>query len=147
LAETLGVPVGLSDHTLGSAVAVAAVAVGACILEKHLTLSRGLIGPDSTFSMEPHEFKEMVEALRTTEKAMGRVCYGASENEMKTRILRRSLFVVEDVKAGDRFTHMNVRSIRPGHGLHTRSLDQIIGRQASRDIQRGTPLTWELIRK
>jgi N-acetylneuraminate synthase len=145
LAETFGVPVGLSDHTLGSAVAVAAVAVGACILEKHLTLSRGQTGPDSTFSMEPHEFKEMVEAVHTAQKAMGQVYYGTGEKEAEVRIFRRSLFVIKDMKAGDRFTHENVRSIRPGHGLHTRYLDKIIGRQASRDIQRGTPLTLELV--
>jgi N-acetylneuraminate synthase len=130
---------------MGSSVAVAAVALGACILEKHLTLSRGLPGPDSKFSMEPQEFKEMVAAVRTAQKAMGQVYYGTGEKEAEVRNFRRSLFVIKDMKAGDRFTHENVRSIRPGHGLHTRYLDKIIGRQASRDIQQGTPLTWKLV--
>jgi N-acetylneuraminate synthase len=145
LAQAFQVPVGLSDHTMGSAVAVAAVAVGACILEKHLTLSRDLPGPDSTFSMEPHEFKEMVQSVHTAKKAMGQLHYGTVQKEADIRIFRRSLFVIKDMKAGERFTHENVRSIRPGHGLHTRYLDKIMGRQASRDIQRGTPLTWELM--
>lgn len=145
LSHAFGVPVGLSDHTLGIAVPVAAVALGACIVEKHFTLSRSIAGPDSVFSLEPHEFKAMVEAVRTTEKALGRVCYGASENEMKSRIFRRSLFVVQDMKAGEMFTAQNVRSIRPGHGLHTRYLKVILGKKAKREIDRGTPLNWDLI--
>jgi N-acetylneuraminate synthase len=143
LAKTFQLPVGLSDHTLGSSVAIAAVALGACIIEKHLTLSRSVSGPDSTFSMEPHEFKEMVEAVRTAQKALGVVHYGATEKEVEIRFFRRSLFVVQDIKAGDPFTHGNVRSIRPGSGLHTRYLGRVIGRKASRDIKRGTPLTLE----
>ena len=142
LAEAFGVPVGLSDHTLGIAVPVAAVALGACIVEKHFILSRDIPGPDSAFSSEPHEFKAMVEAIRTAEKALGQVRYGVSEREAKSRVFRRSLFVVSDVKAGDIFTAENVRSIRPGYGLHTRYLDEIIGRRASQDIKRGTPLSW-----
>lgn len=145
LAEAFELPVGLSDHTTGIAVAVAAVALGACIVEKHLALSRQTSGPDSAFSLEPHEFKEMVGAIRTTEKALGRVHYGVSQEEAKSSVFRRSLFVVKDVKAGENFTAENVRSIRPGHGLHTRHLEEILGRTASRNIQRGTPLAWELI--
>lgn len=145
LAETFHVPVGLSDHTLGIAVPVAAVALGACIVEKHFTLSRSIPGPDSAFSLEPHEFKAMVEAIRTAEKAIGEAHYGVSENEAKSRVFRRSLFVVKDMKAGEAFTEGNVRSIRPGHGLHTRHMKEIIGRSAARDIQRGTPLTWDMI--
>ena len=145
LAEAFGLPTGLSDHTLGIAVPVAAVALGACIIEKHLTLSRSIAGPDSAFSLEPHEFKAMVEAVRTTEKALGRICYGASENEMKSRIFRRSLFVVQDMKAGETFTAQNVRSIRPGHGLHTRYLDVVLGKKARINIDRGTPLSWDII--
>jgi len=114
LRERFGVPVGLSDHTLGMAVPVAAVALGACIVEKHLTLSRTDPGPDSAFSMEPDEFKAMVEAVRTAEKAMGEVHYGASGREEASRILRRSLFVVKDIRAGEELTGDNVRSIRPG---------------------------------
>jgi pseudaminic acid synthase len=145
LAQAFNVPVGLSDHTLEIAVPVTAVALGACIVEKHLTLSRSIAGPDSAFSLEPHEFKAMVEAVRTTEKALGRVCYGASENEMQSRIFRRSLFVVQDMKAGEMFTAQNVRSIRPGHGLHTRYLDVVLGKKARIDIDRGTPLSWDII--
>jgi pseudaminic acid synthase len=145
LAEAFGVPVGLSDHTLGIAVPVAAVALGACIVEKHFTLSRDIPGPDSAFSLEPHEFKAMVEAIRTVEKALGKVHYGITEQEAKSRVFRRSLFVVKDMKAGEMFTEENVRSIRPGYGLHPRHLKDVLGRRAARDIKRGTPLSWELI--
>ena len=147
LAETFGVPVGLSDHTLGIAVPVTAVALGACIVEKHFTLSRNIPGPDSAFSLEPNEFKQMVEAIRTAEKALGKVHYGVSEQEAKSRVFRRSLFVVKDIKAGDVFTEVNVRSIRPGHGLHPRHLRDILGRRAVHHIERGTPLSWEHVSK
>jgi len=145
MAAAFHVPVGLSDHTLGIAVPVAAVALGACIVEKHFTLSRSVPGPDSAFSLEPDEFKAMVEAIRTTGKALGTVHYGVSQHEAESRAFRRSLFVVQDVKAGERFTPENVRSIRPGYGLHTRYLDKVIGRRTSQDIKRGTPLSWDLI--
>lgn len=145
LAEAFGLPVGLSDHTLGIAVPVAAVALGACIVEKHFTLSRSVLSPDSAFSLEPQEFKAMVEAIRTAEKALGQVRYGVSEQESKSRGFRRSLFVVKDLKKGEAFTEENVRSIRPGYGLHTRYHREIIGRYATRDIQRGTPLTWDMV--
>lgn len=146
LAASFGVPVGLSDHTMGVAAPVAAVALGASILEKHLTLSRATPGPDSAFSLEPHEFKATVDAVRATEQALGTVHYGASEREASSLAFRRSLFVVADVKAGQPFTSDNVRSIRPGNGLHTRYLGEIIGRHAARDIERGTPLSWDLVR-
>lgn len=145
LAEAFGVPVGLSDHTLGIAVSVAAVAAGACIIEKHFTLSRSLPGPDSAFSIEPQELKALVEAVHMAEKSLGSVHYGVSAREAKSRVFRRSLFVVKDMKAGAVFTEENVRSIRPGHGLHPRCLKEVLGRRASRDIERGTPLSWELI--
>ncbi len=145
LAAGFDAPVGLSDHTLGIAVPVAAVALGACIVEKHLTLARSAGGPDSAFSLEPDEFKSMVEQIRIAEKALGRVHYGVSEKEAKSRVFRRSLFVVKDMKAGDKFTSENVRSIRPGYGLHTRYLDYVLGKAASRDIKRGDPLSWDVI--
>ena len=145
LAEAFGVPVGLSDHTLGIAVPVAAVALGACIVEKHFTLSRELGGPDSAFSTEPDEFKSMVEAVRTVERALGKVRYEVTEREKASRVFRRSLFVVKNMKAGETFTRENVRSIRPGHGLHTRHLDDILGRRAARDIAGGTPLAWDMV--
>jgi pseudaminic acid synthase len=147
LSSRFGLPVGLSDHTMGIAAAVAAVALGACIIEKHLTLSRSLKGPDSAFSLEPQEFKSMVEAVRVTEKALGEVRFGPSLHETNSRIFRRSLFAVEDMKRGEMFSAANVRSIRPGHGLHTRHLAEILGRRAARDIERGTPLQWDLVEK
>lgn len=143
LAGAFGVPVGLSDHTLGIAVPVAAVAVGACIVEKHFTLSRDEPGPDSAFSLEPEEFRQMVEAVRVAEKALGEVSYDMTAREEASRVFRRSLFVVKDVKAGEEFTAENVRSIRPGYGLHTRHLDEVLGRRAACDVERGTPLSWK----
>ena len=145
LADAFGVPTGLSDHTLGIAVPVAAVALGACIIEKHFTLSRKEPGPDSAFSLEPHEFKEMVDAIRTTEKALGKVSYEITEKQKASRVFRRSLFVVKDIKKGEEVTEDNVRSIRPGYGLHPRYLTDVIGRYARRNIERGIPLTWDLV--
>ena len=145
LAKRFAVPVGLSDHTLGIAVPAAAVALGACIVEKHLTLSRSTPGPDSAFSLEPHEFKQMVDAIRVAEKALGHVEYGLTEGEQLSRRSRRSLFVVQDVKAGERLTPDNVRSIRPGYGLPPKHYEEVIGRLAARDMQRGTPLQWDAI--
>ena len=145
LAEAFGLPVGLSDHTVGIATPVAAVALGACIVEKHLTLSREVPGPDSTFSLEPREFAAMAEAVRVAEKALGEVRYEVTEREAASRIFRRSLFVVKDMSAGEVFTKENIRSIRPGHGLHTRHLGEVLGRRAVQRVRRGTPLKWELI--
>jgi len=145
LARRFEVPVGLSDHTMGIAVPVAAVSVGACIVEKHITLSRSLKGPDSAFSLEPPEFKAMVEAVRTAERAMGTIHFGVSAHEESSRVFRRSLFVVQDMKRGESFTAHNVRSIRPGHGMHTRHLPEVLGKAAACDIERGTPLSWSLI--
>ena len=147
LASRFGVPVGLSDHTMGIAVAVAAVTLGACIIEKHITLSRSLKGPDSNFSLEPEEFKAMVKAIRLAERALGKVHFGVTASEASTRVFRRSLFVVQDLQHGDQFTAQNVRSIRPAHGLHTRHLPEILGKRAARDIARGTPLSWDLVEK
>lgn len=145
MAQTFDCPVGLSDHSMGSAVAVAAVAIGARVIEKHLTLSRSEGGPDGAFSMEPQEFRQMVTDIRAAEKALGRICYDVTEDQKPCLAGRRSLFVVEDMKAGDQFTEGNVRSIRPGHGLHTRHLGEILGRRAARNIERGTPLRWDLL--
>jgi N-acetylneuraminate synthase len=147
LARRFDVPVGLSDHTMDIAVPVAAVALGACIIEKHFTLSRSLKGPDSAFSLEPAEFKAMVNAVRVAEQSLGEIHFGATESERSSRVFRRSLFVVEALRQGEVFSGENVRSIRPGHGLHTRHLPQIVGRRASRDIERGTPLSWDLVAK
>ena len=145
LSEAFGLEVGLSDHTLDNAVAIASVAMGACIIEKHFTLARADGGPDCDFSLEPAELTSLIKAVRVTEAALGRVHYGVTEKEADSRAFRRSLFVVADVKAGEPFTSENVRSIRPAAGLHTRYLEQVLGRPASRDIRRGTPLGWGLV--
>jgi pseudaminic acid synthase len=145
LADAFGVPVGLSDHTLGIAVPVAAVALGATLVEKHFTLSRAMPGPDSAFSLEPDEFKAMVDAVRTAEQALGRIHYGLGNKEEASRVFRRSLFVVNDMRAGDVFTEENVRSIRPGHGLPPKYLTEVLGRTATSDVLKGTPLSWGLI--
>ncbi len=145
LAERFGVVAGLSDHTTGIEVPVAAVALGALVIEKHFTMSRSLGGPDSAFSLEPDEFRSMVDAVRVTESALGEVRYGVGDDEQACMAFRRSLFVVEDVAAGEPLTRDNVRSIRPGHGLAPRYLPHILGRAAARDMVRGTPLAWDLI--
>ena len=142
MAETFRVPIGLSDHTMGSAVAVTAVALGACIIEKHFTKSRDVVGPDSSFSMEPCEFKQMVEAVRVAEKAVGEVTYELTEKEKNSRVFRRSLFVVEPIAAGEELTRENIRVIRPGYGLAPKFLEDVLGRTAKQDIPRGTPLCW-----
>jgi len=145
LVEAFEVPVGLSDHTLGSTVAVGAVALGACIVEKHFTLSQELTGPDSSFSMEPQEFRQMVNAIRLVEKSLGKVNYGVTSSEKASQVFRRSLFAVENIKAGEAFNAHNVRSIRPGFGLPPKYLKDLQGRKAAKDIEKGTPLGWGMI--
>lgn len=147
LAKIFEVPAGLSDHTAGIAAPVAAVALGACMIEKHLTLSRSDPGPDSAFSLEPAEFRAMVEAIRVAEKALGVAQIGPVPMEQSIRAFRRSLFVVENMKRGEIFTSHNLRSIRPANGLHTRHLQQVIGKRCTRDVERGTPLAWDLVQK
>jgi len=139
------VPVGLSDHTLGMTAAVTAVALGACILEKHLTLSRLDRTADAEFSLEPDELRAMVTAVRDAELALGAVRYGPSKRERSSLAFRRSLFVVEDVAKGELFTAQSVRAIRPGHGLAPRHLDEVLGQPAARHVERGTPLAWDLV--
>jgi len=145
MARRFGCPVGLSDHTMGIEVPIAAAAVGACIIEKHLCLRRADGGPDGAFSLEPHEFRAMVEAVRTAEKALGAVSFSSGAREAVSRRFRRSLFVVEDVKQGELFTAQNVRSIRPADGMHPRHLGEVLGKRAACDVERGTPLSWTLI--
>lgn len=143
--DTFGTIVGLSDHTLGHTVPLGAVALGAKIVEKHITLSRADGGPDAKFSMEPDEFKEMVTRIRELEKALGQVTYELTDKQKKSREHSRSLFVVKDIKKGDIFTEENIRSIRPGFGLPTKYIKEIIGKKARQDIQKGTPVDWSLI--
>jgi len=145
LAETFKTVVGLSDHTLGISVSIASVALGACIIEKHLTLDRSLGGPDAAFSLEPNEFKAMVKSVREVEKALGEVSYDLTEKMKKSREFSRSLFVVKDIKAGEVFTEENLRSIRPRYGLPPKYLKDILGKKAKVDIIKGAPLKWELL--
>ncbi len=143
LAARFDLPIGLSDHTLGISVPVCAVPLGACIIEKHLTLDRAAGGPDAAFSLEPLEFKAMVDAVRIAEQAIGQVTYGGGGSELACKTFRRSLFVVRDVVAGELLTAEHVRSIRPGDGLEPKHLDAVIGRRAASDLPRGTPLQWK----
>lgn len=146
LAKKYDCIMGLSDHSMGSAVAVASVALGARIIEKHLTLCRADGGPDGAFSMEPQEFREMCENIRIVEKALGSKEYRLTPQQIEERDGSRSLFVVKDMKKGDLFTPDNCRSIRPGIGLHTKYYEDILNKTASCDIQKGTPLAWDLIK-
>jgi pseudaminic acid synthase len=145
LASRYNVPAGLSDHTLGIVVPVTAVAAGACIIEKHFTLTRSKPGPDSAFSLEPHEFRAMVDAVRVAEAALGRVSYEVTEREQASRVFRRSLYAVADIPAGTLFTGQNIRSIRPGYGLPPKYLPHLLGRRSAIAIERGTPLSWDLV--
>ncbi|MBD5528335.1 MAG: pseudaminic acid synthase [Lachnospiraceae bacterium] len=142
--ETFNCLTGLSDHTMGSAVAVGAVALGARMVEKHMTLRRSDGGVDAAFSMEPQEFKEMVDNIRIVEKALGRATYDLSEKQVREREHSRSLFIAKDMKAGEVFTPENLRSVRPADGLHTKYYEQLLGRKITRDAKLGTPMTWEL---
>lgn len=145
MAEVFGCITGLSDHSMGTAAAVASVALGGKMIEKHLTLSREDGGPDGAFSMEPAEFKRMVEDVRIVEKALGKVTYELTQKQKNSREDSRSLFVVKDIRAGEELTKDNVRSIRPAFGMHTMYYEEILGRKACKDIARGTPLSWEHI--
>lgn len=141
--ESFKTVVGVSDHTMSSLVSVAAIPLGARIIEKHFVLDRSIDSPDSSFSLTPEEFKSLVRDVRDTEKILGKVTYELTEKSKRSREHARSLFVVEDIKAGDVFTENNVRSIRPAFGLHTRHLKEILGKEAKVDIEKGTPLKWE----
>jgi N-acetylneuraminate synthase len=145
LAERFDVVTGLSDHTLGIEVAVAAVALGASLVEKHFCLSRNDPGPDSAFSLEPAELKQLVASIRNAEAAVGHPVYGPAPDERKSLQFRRSLFVTAPIRRGDALTTANVRAIRPSHGLHTRHLEEVLGRRAARDLEAGTPLAWDLL--
>ena len=137
--------IGLSDHTLGGEVSTAAVALGANIIEKHFILDRDMGGPDSEFSMEPHEFKQMVDSIRNVEKALGKVNYDLSDKMKANREFSRSLFVVEDIEKGNIITKDNVRSIRPGFGLHPKYLNEILGKKVNQNLNKGTPFDLSFI--
>lgn len=145
LSKIFDVPVGLSDHSIGNEASIVAVALGACVIEKHFTLSRDIEGPDSSFSIEPHELKALVTGIRHVEKLLGSVCFAATEQERSSLLFRRSLFAVKDIDINEKFTEKNIRSIRPGFGLHTRYFEKVIGRKAKTYIPKGSPLDWEMI--
>ncbi|MFA5123124.1 pseudaminic acid synthase [Zavarzinia sp.] len=145
MAAAFGVKVGLSDHTMGHAVPIAAVGFGISVIEKHFIIDRALGGPDASFSMTPAEFALMVEGVRTAEAAIGRVTYEMPEGIAQNRAFGRSLFVTADIAAGEVLTPANVRSIRPGAGLHPRHTPEVMGRRARRALVRGTPLDWSMI--
>ncbi len=145
LKEKFNVIVGLSDHSIDIEVSLAAIALGAKVIEKHFILDRDIGGPDSLFSLEPNQFREMVEGVRKIEKAIGKVDYELDEKKIKNRELSRSLFIVEDMKVGDTFTSENIKSIRPGFGLHPKYYNQIIGKTVNCSVKRGTPLSFDLI--
>ena len=140
-----GCEVGISDHTMGIGVSVAAVALGATVVEKHFTLQRADGGVDSAFSMEPQEMAQLVIETERAWQAMGKVQHGPTEKEKASLVFRRSLYVVADIKAGEKFTPTNLRAIRPGNGIAPKFYDEVIGKTAKRDIARGTPLSHELI--
>ncbi|OHB46081.1 MAG: pseudaminic acid synthase [Planctomycetes bacterium GWC2_49_10] len=145
LRELFGCEVGLSDHTMGVGVSVASVALGASVIEKHLTLNRADGGVDSTFSMEPAEMAQLVVETERAWQALGQVSYGPTEAEKKSIQFRRSLYVVQDIKAGDILTRENVRAIRPGLGLPTKYLGELLGKSVKHDVQRGSALRWDLL--
>ncbi|MCL5781238.1 MAG: pseudaminic acid synthase [Firmicutes bacterium] len=142
--ELFGCEVGLSDHTMGIGVAVAAVALGATVIEKHFTLSRADGGVDAAFSLEPNEMRQLVEETKRAWQALGKINYGPSESEKKSLQFRRSLYVVKDMAAGEEFTPENLRSIRPGLGLSPKYYDILIGKKVKKAVKRGTPVSWDL---
>ena len=145
MAKKFDCTIGLSDHTMGSAVSVAAVAMGAKVIEKHLTLARADGGVDAAFSMEPQEFKEMVDNIRIVEKARGKVTYDITEKQEKQREFARSLFIAADIKAGEVLTPENLRSVRPANGLHTKYYEELLGRKVVRDCKYGEPMSWDMV--
>ena len=143
--ETFGCEVGLSDHSLGSCVSVAAVALGAKVIEKHFTLSRAEGGADAVFSMEPEEFSQMVEDIRNIEKAVGNVKYDLTDRQKESKKRSRSLYIVEDIKMGEKLNEQNMKSIRPGYGIHTKYYEMLLGKRVKKDLKKGTALDWSYI--
>lgn len=147
LREAFGVQVGLSDHTLGIGVPIASVAFGATVIEKHVTLDRSEGGVDAAFSLEPHELRALVDEAARAHASLGEVRYGASAAEQGSMQFRRSLYVVRDIRAGETLTRDNVRAIRPGYGLPVADLERVLGMAVTRDVRRGTPLDWSVLRQ
>jgi N-acetylneuraminate synthase len=145
LAKQFDCPIGLSDHTLGTEVAIASVALGACLIEKHFTLRRADGGPDAAFSLEPDELRALVRGAKTAFEALGTGASSRSDVEAASMVFRRSIYVVSDIGSGEPFTTKNIRIIRPGYGLAPKELPRLLGRKARRDLARGTALTWDLV--
>lgn len=143
--DTFDVEVGLSDHTLETTVPVIATTLGARVIEKHFILDKSIGGPDASFSLDPTEFKQMVDSVRDVEKALGKIDYSMTDKKKTSRLLGRSLFVVEDIKAGEKLTKENIRSIRPSYGMPPKYFKEVIGKEARCDVSKGTPLSWDLI--
>ena len=143
--ETFGVEVGFSDHTLGVTAPIVAITLGARVIEKHFILDKSIGGPDADFSLDKEEFAQMVQAVRDTEKLLGKVDYSMNDKKRKSRQFARSLYVAKDIKKGEVFTEENVRSVRPGYGIHPKFLKEILGKKAAKDIPFATPMSWELV--
>ena len=147
MADKFNCVVGISDHSMGSCIPISAVTLGACVIEKHLTLSRADGGPDGSFSMEPAEFKSMVDDIRNICEAQGSVCYELTDKQKNSKPRSRSLYVSEDIKEGELFTENNIKSVRPGYGLHTKYYYDILGKKALCSLKKGTALKWDYISK
>lgn len=145
LRELFNVQVGLSDHTMGIGVALASVALGATVIEKHFTLNRSDGGVDSAFSMEPAEFKLLVQESKNAWESLGKICYERGESELKSLIFRRSLYIAEDVKSGEFLTEVNLRAVRPGLGLSPKYIDMFLGKKVNKDLKKGSPVTWSIL--
>lgn len=145
--EQFQLPVGLSDHSMGALGAVAAVAMGASVIEKHFCLSRDIDNPDSSFSMEPEEFKDMVKQIRLVEKAKGKIYYGPAEQEKSSVVFRKSIFAVKDIQIGDKITKDNIRVIRPGYGAAPKFYNNLIGKKSSHNVKRGNPIDISIVKE
>jgi len=145
LSQTFGVLAGLSDHTLEINIPTAAVALGATIIEKHFTLKRSYGGPDASFSLEPQEFSSMVESIRLVEKALGMAHFHVTEGELKSKVFRKSLFIIKDMKTGDTISEENIRSIRPGYGIMPKYMKDVLGKKINRNVKKGSPLSWDFV--
>jgi pseudaminic acid synthase len=146
LADTFGVISGFSDHTLGTTAPIVATTLGAKVIEKHFILDKAIGGADADFSLDKQEFAEMVRAVRDTEKLLGKVDYAMTEKKKKSRQFSRSLYVAKDIKKGEKFTEDNVRSVRPGYGMHPKHLNTILGKLATKDLKSGDALTFSVVK-
>ena len=145
--EKFGVEVGLSDHSMGSLASVVAVALGACVIEKHMCLSRDIENPDSSFSMEPAEFAALVKDVKNAAQTLGRANYTLSEGEQRSKLFRKSIFIAEDVQAGETLNESNLRVVRPSNGLHPRYYNELLGKTVTKAVTKGTPFDWTMVNR